>query len=223
MRSLLVKCTIQPSLITFDPRRLVCFTDCTMRMSGILLLGEELYSKKLEHVTSAKVLEKKNTISSSDIYHSKTVSSVLQFSIIMINTVNYLRYNLKKKLCWMYCHLQMIQILIISFIKDQCLLRCDAIQTGRKKPLFQRNLLSKSSQKQAAGETGGREGGLEPGLWMAHGQVINIIKFRITGISTLSIIQNSESLRTQRFRNWVYFCPHVRGGDTYSAGSLTKG
>lgn len=39
--SLLVKCTSQPSFITFDPLRFVCFTDCTIRCKGILALGEE--------------------------------------------------------------------------------------------------------------------------------------------------------------------------------------
>ena len=37
-----VKCTIQPSLSTLDPRFFVCFTLCTIRISGILLLGVEL-------------------------------------------------------------------------------------------------------------------------------------------------------------------------------------
>jgi hypothetical protein len=47
-----------------------------MRRSGILLLGEELYSKKLQHVTFAKPLEKP-TVSSGGLHHSKTASSVL--------------------------------------------------------------------------------------------------------------------------------------------------
>lgn len=51
IRSLLVKCTIQPSLITFDPRRLVCFTDCTMRIRGILLLGDELSTSSYKYIT----------------------------------------------------------------------------------------------------------------------------------------------------------------------------
>ena len=36
--SLLVKCTIHPCFNTFDPFLLVCFTDTTIRWSGMLLL-----------------------------------------------------------------------------------------------------------------------------------------------------------------------------------------
>lgn len=63
IRSLLVKWTIQPSLITFDPRRLVCFTDCTIRISGILLLGDELSTSNYKHITHITAM---NTVSSSD-------------------------------------------------------------------------------------------------------------------------------------------------------------
>ena len=62
IRSLLVKWTIQPSLITFDPRRLVCFTDCTMRINGILLLGDELSTSNYTHITHISYM---NTVSSS--------------------------------------------------------------------------------------------------------------------------------------------------------------
>jgi len=37
-----VKCTIQPSFNILDPRFLVCFTLCTIRINGMLLLGVEL-------------------------------------------------------------------------------------------------------------------------------------------------------------------------------------
>lgn len=40
--SRLVKCTIQPSFKTFEPRLFVCFTLWTILISGILLLGVEL-------------------------------------------------------------------------------------------------------------------------------------------------------------------------------------
>ena len=36
--SLLVKCTIHPSRIIFVPLPFVCFTDCTIRIKGMLLL-----------------------------------------------------------------------------------------------------------------------------------------------------------------------------------------
>lgn len=42
IESRFVKCTIQPSFKTFEPRRFVCLTLCTMRIKGILLLGVEL-------------------------------------------------------------------------------------------------------------------------------------------------------------------------------------
>jgi len=63
IRSLLVKWTIQPSLITFDPRRLVCFTDCTIRISGILLLGDELSTSNYKHITHITAM---TTVSSSE-------------------------------------------------------------------------------------------------------------------------------------------------------------
>jgi hypothetical protein len=43
----------------------------------------------------------------------------------------------------------------------------------------------------------------------------------LLGFWTLSIIQYSGNYKTQRFGNWISFCPQMRE-DTYSVESLRK-
>lgn len=152
MRSLLVKCTIQPSLMTFDPRRLVCFTDCTMRMRGILLLGEELYTKKGNMLYLPKHSNKKEMLFVPVRY--TTVKLHPQWYSLVMNTVNYLQYTLKN---YVGCTVNIMRFRC-SFTEDPGLLGCNAIQNGRNSQLHQRNLVLPSSQEQAAGGNGGRDG-----------------------------------------------------------------
>jgi hypothetical protein len=41
------------------------------------------------------------------------------------------------------------------------------------------------------------------------------------GFWTLFIVRNSKNQNTQRFGNWIFFCPQVRG-ERHSVGSLRK-
>jgi hypothetical protein len=46
---------------------------------------------------------------------------------------------------------------------------------------------------------------------------------QLLGFWTLYVIRNYKYKKTQRFGKWIWFRPHVGGGeDTYSVGSLRK-